>query len=47
MFGKFAREKREEAGLTQQECADALGHIHRSSFHKLEDGERERNRERN
>jgi transcriptional regulator with XRE-family HTH domain len=40
-FGKFAREKREEAHMTQQDAASALGMEHRSAFHKLEDGERD------
>jgi len=40
-FGSFAKQKRERAGLTQQQCAEALGLEHRASFHKLEDGERE------
>lgn len=38
-FGQFARLKRIEAGKSQQVCAEALGLKHRSSFHKLEDGE--------
>lgn len=41
LFGEFARLKRVEAGLTQQQCADALGFKHRSAFLKKEDGTRE------
>ncbi len=40
IFGQFARLKRIEAGKSQQVCAEALGFADRSSFHKLEDGER-------
>jgi len=35
-FKQFARLKRIEAGLTQQQCANALGLKNRSAFLKLE-----------
>ena len=40
-FGEFIRRIRIDENLTQEECAQALGFNHRSSFHRLESGERE------
>ncbi len=37
-FGAFIRAKRLVAGLTQQECATALGLSHRATFLKKEKG---------
>ena len=37
-FGEFARRKREQAGLSQDEVARALGYEHRAAIHKLENG---------
>jgi len=35
-FKQYARFKRLEAGLTQQQCAAALGFKHKTSFYDLE-----------
>lgn len=40
-FSEFAKSKRLAAGLSQQECAAALGLIHRSAFLRKESGTRE------
>jgi len=37
-FAEFARQKRLEAGLSQQQCSDALGDSHRSTFLRKETG---------
>lgn len=40
-FGEFIRRKREAAGITQEECAKALGWHSRASYHKIETGKLE------
>lgn len=40
-FAAFARSKRTEAGLTQQQCAEGLGMKTRGAFQRLESGERQ------
>jgi transcriptional regulator with XRE-family HTH domain len=40
-FGEFVRQKRLEAGLSQDEVARALGYKHRSNIHRLETGKLE------
>ncbi len=39
-FKQFARLKRLEAGLTQQQCANALGTKRRGAFYNLESSKR-------
>jgi transcriptional regulator with XRE-family HTH domain len=37
-IGHFIRLKRQQANLTQEQCATALGFEHRSTYNRLESG---------